>query len=97
MYAIDIRKARERFIMALHITTNNHVRPYIQGDFGEAIKYRGSIIELSDVVIAPDEFKALGYDGVMATSLWDGLAFRFFDRDGYDLDGVVVAHFYYAD
>lgn len=63
-------------------------------DSRDFVKYRGQWVDLSDVMVAPDSLKALGWDGFNADSYWSGLAFRYFDRDGYELDGVVIASVY---
>jgi hypothetical protein len=43
---------------------------------------------------APDSLKKLGWDGFNSDSYWSGLAFRYFDRDGYELDGVIIGSVY---
>lgn len=66
-------------------------------DFRAFVQYRGEWFDLSDVMMAPHSLKALGYDGFNSDSHWSGIAFRYFDRDGYPLDGVVVASVYITD
>ena len=58
----------------------------------EFVRYRGDLIDLGVVEVAPCTYKAKGYDGVMVTSAFSALAFRYFDRDGYEYgDAVVIA------
>ena len=109
--------------MPLKVTTNNHVRPILDGsqlteteraDFdyvdwqaverGEEsatfVRYRGDLIHLEDVEVATHPLKAQGFDGMVSTSFFDGLAFRYFDAEGNLLDsgdGIVVGHFYASE
>lgn len=83
--------------MPLTITTNNRVRPFVDDD-NTTVTFRGEPLDISEAQIAPDDFKALGYDGVIPTSMWDGIAVRYFDRYGDQFDdGVVIGHFYYSE
>lgn len=66
-------------------------------DSREFVMYRGDWIDLGDVMMAPDDIKRHGYDGFNADSYWSGLAFRYFDTDGVQLDGVVIASVYVTD
>ena len=84
--------------MALAITTNNHVRPFVGDPEASIVIFRGEPLDVSEAQVAPDDFKALGWDGVIATSYFDGIAVRYFDRDGKAFDdGVVIGHFYYSE
>lgn len=55
-------------------------------------RFRDSWWDAHEFVVAPDSLKARGWDGVMTTSYWDAIVLRYFDRDGYELEGVVVGH-----
>lgn len=64
----------------------------------ELVQYRGSWYDLRDVQVATDELKRRGFDGMVTDSFWSGVAFRYFDADGYPYeDGVVMARFYVSD
>lgn len=54
------------------------------------VQYRGDWYDTGDVEIAPPSIKALGWDGFNSDSYWSGMVYRYFDRDGYELDGVVI-------
>ena len=56
------------------------------------VRYREDWYDTSDVMIAPDSIKALGWDGFNSDSHWSGMVYRYFDRDGYELDGVVIGY-----
>lgn len=63
-------------------------------DDATVFRYRGDIIALDDIMVAPDDLKAEGYDGYSAWSIGNGIAVRFFDREGNALDygdAIVVA------
>lgn len=61
------------------------------------VKYRESWWDTSDTEgMAPDSLRALGWDTYLTTSFFDGLVFRWFDREGDLLEGVVVGHYYDA-
>lgn len=66
---------------------------YLEDD-ATVFRYRGDIIALDDIMVAPDDLKAEGYDGYAAWSIGNGIAVRFFDREGNPVgDGgeIVVA------
>lgn len=58
-------------------------------------KYRNSYYDSHEFERSPDAIKALGYDGFQSSSYFDGIALAYFDKDGYDLDGVIVAHIHW--
>jgi len=57
------------------------------------VEYRGAWYDTSEVSIASDEVKALGFDGMMPDSFFSATVYRFFDKDGNlidDGDSVIV-------
>jgi hypothetical protein len=66
-------------------------------DSASFVKYRGDWHDLGDVMLAPDSIRRHGYDGFNSDSHWSGVAYRYFDRDGNNLDGVVIARVYIED
>ena len=90
------------------IVTNNQERPLITWDeltdkerewFDASrsdslfFRYRGWVYDYYDMLIAPDSLKALGWDGALADTVWSAIVVRYFDRGGYDLDGVIVGYY----
>ena len=78
----------------LTITTNNRERAITVGDDGkEYVNAYGRTWSLEDVERAPHYILARGYDGTILESTnvgtW-GIVLRYFDRDGYELEGVIV-------
>lgn len=58
--------------------------------------YRGAWYDSHEFERAGDNIKALGFDGVQASSYFDAIALRYFDEEGYEYDGaVVVAHIHW--
>ena len=93
------------------IVTNNQERPLIGWDeltdkerkwFDASqpdslfFRYRGWVYDYYEMPMAPDSLKALGWDGALADTVWTAIIVRYFDRDGYALDGVIVGY-YIAD
>lgn len=84
---------RERELFALdQLSTDQQGEfDYIEGDdrfTPRLFRFRDSWWDTHEFERAPDSLKARGWDGVMATSYWDAVVLRYFDRDGY----VVVGH-----
>lgn len=83
-------------IMALKVTTNNRERRYIvrEDDDVAYLKAYGFTFDETEVLRAPDELRVLGYDGYYPAVVTNGgtvaIALRYFDRDGYELDGYVA-------
>jgi hypothetical protein len=60
-------------------------------------QYRGWWYDAHEFTVAPDEFKARGWDGVQPDSMGTGVAVQWFDRDGeYRYDEIVVGYFVYG-
>lgn len=59
-------------------------------DTARFFRFRGSWWDSHEFQVAPDSYRARGWDGVMATSYFAAVLLRYFDRDGYELEGVVV-------
>ena len=57
--------------------------------------YRGSTYDVREFTVAGDGVKALGFDAVQASSYWDAIVIRYFDREGYALEGIVVGHLHW--
>lgn len=59
------------------------------------VRFRDYWLDTSDTEgLAPHRLRALGWDTYLTTSFFDGIVFRHFDRDGYELgDTVIVGHF----
>lgn len=51
------------------------------------VRYRGELIDLSDVPLAPDALRALGWDGFASDSYFSGVAVRYVE----DAERVIVA------
>lgn len=54
------------------------------------VRAYGSYYDTLESVPAPDSYRARGWNTVMTESAFHALVFRWFDADGYALDGVVV-------
>lgn len=50
-------------------------------------RYRGEVYYLGDFTRAPKDIAALGFDDCQPMSHWDAIVVRYFDKDGYELDG----------
>lgn len=58
----------------------------------EFVRYSGNVIDLNDIMGAPDDLRALGFDGFNPDTYFSGLAYRYFDVDGNAYDrGVIIA------
>ena len=53
----------------------------------EYVKAYGEYYDFADIPMAPDTMKAKGWDGFIPLCFWGGPVFRYFDTDGYLLDG----------
>lgn len=88
---------RERDLVALADLPSDEAADfdYIEGEdqySPRLFRFRDSWWDSHEFERAPDEYKALGWDGVMGTSYFDAVVLRYFDRDGNELEGVVVGH-----
>lgn len=64
-------------------------------DMRRFVKAYGEYYDLDDVPRAPHNILAKGWDGFVAETFWGGVVFRYFDKEGYLLDGgdsVVVGY-----
>lgn len=59
-------------------------------------QFRGEWHDSNEFERSANSIAAQGYDGQQVTSAWDAIVLRYFDRDGYELDGVVVGHAVWA-
>lgn len=69
-------------------------------DSASFVRYKGDLFDLGEVLMAPDDLKALGWDGYVTGTYFSGWCFRYFDRDGYELDGgdsVIVGLYMVTD
>lgn len=64
-------------------------------EWHDFVKYRGEWYDLNDVERAPDNLRAMGWDDFVSDSFWSGIAFRYFDKEGHNLDGVIVGSVYW--
>lgn len=58
-------------------------------------QYRGSWYDYHEFQPTSESLAADGWDAVQPQSYFDAIAVRYFDRDGRQLDGVVVAHIHW--
>lgn len=59
-------------------------------DSASFFRYKGQLYDLSDMPMAPDALKALGWDGFASDTFWSGIAVRYFTEDGYETTGEYV-------
>lgn len=82
--------------MAIKVTTNNRERKYIVSEDDDVayLQAYGRTFDETEVYPAPDELRVLGYDGyypaVVTNAGSEVIALRYFDRDGYELEGYVA-------
>ena len=58
-------------------------------------RYRGWVYDLSDIPIAPDSLRALGWDGAASDSFFSGIVVRYFAADGEFMDDHIIVGRYY--
>jgi len=84
----------------MEITTNNRVRAFKYDDGGNRLlSAYGYTFAEDELQPASDYVRAEGYDDVLQMSTNAGTAcilIRWFDRDGYELDGYVAGWTYGA-
>ena len=87
-----------------NVTTNNRERQYgytyAEGDFYQdgdmtrTLTAYGRTFDESEILPATDEMRTKGYDGYYPAAVTNAgaavIVLRFFDRDGYELDGYVA-------
>lgn len=78
------------------VTTNNRTRAYIEvpGDEVSYLQAYGYTFDESEVMRATDEMRSKGYDGFYPVAVTNAgsavIVLRYFDRDGYELEGYVA-------
>lgn len=78
------------------VTTNNRTREYIHVPNDEVpyLQAYGYTFDESEIMPATDEMRARGYDGYYPAAVTNAgsavIVLRYFDRDGYELDGYVA-------
>lgn len=64
-------------------------------DDARFVKAYGSWYDTGDTEgLAPDDLRSHGWSTYLSDSFFSGIVFRHFDRDGDQLDGVVVGRFW---
>ena len=66
---------------------------YVEGEEQYSLRffsYRGSWYDYFEFEVAPDSFKARGWDGVQTESYFSAVLVSYFDRDGYELEDQVI-------
>lgn len=54
-------------------------------------QYRGEYYDYYEFERAGDDVRALGYDGVQSQSYFSAVVVSYFDRDGHELSGEIIA------
>jgi hypothetical protein len=65
-------------------------------DSASFFRYLGHVYDLGDIPTAPDNFKALGWDGAASDSFFSGILVRWFSPDGSYIGGdeVVIGRWF---
>lgn len=58
----------------------------------QGFEYRGELYAIEEFQVAPDWLKAKGFDAWQPESAFSAVAIQYFDKEGYEREGVVVAH-----
>lgn len=80
----------------MSVTTNNRVRQYtnLPDDDVPYLHAYGYTFDASEILPATDEMRAQGYDGYYPAAVTNAgsavIVLRYFDRDGYELEGYVA-------
>lgn len=56
------------------------------------VQYRGSWYDTYEFEVAPDHLKARGWDAWQPESAFSAVLLQWFDKDGYEREGVVVGY-----
>lgn len=78
------------------VTTNNRERQYINvpNDDVPYLQAYGYTFDVSEILPGTDAMRAKGYDGYYPAAVTNAgaavIVLRFFDREGYELEGYVA-------
>lgn len=69
--------------------------PNDEHDSPRFFRYLGDAYDLHEFEVAPSWLKAQGFDGWQTNSAFSATVVRYFDADGYELEGVIVGRIHW--